>query len=571
MKKKEKLKLGAFHIGNADPNPNNKPRRSRFSVILTLSILAVGILLILFYVYFKANIDKKDRATEFSHIATIELNAIAARCISLVYNKATAIKLTNTVTVDKLMNKVNKGRVKTVSKYSIPFMSKMMFAGVRPNEKGDGNIVYLDKLCNEDENTLENSATNFTDSVLTNSILSQPFPDNENCITFGPVIIRNDIDTFFIAFAVPVTRTATLAPAQLRAFMKPSDRVEQKGYFIGAIRLTLLDTTMDLIVADYSGNNIKWALTNEDKFVLGDKMAIDSMASIRILDYPLDNWKMYCITEMNYMGTLKSYSWMFIILLVIVSLIYIIVNKYFTILQERTDKLVIANSTNVKLFSIISHDLRNPIAAINNTAEILAEYHTKMDAIQIEQQTTLLLEMSRNVIVLLANLLNWAKINMNEMKYEPQESVLNEIVNDAINQTKGQANIKNIEVLFENTDKQVAVYCDFNMIVTVLRNLISNAIKFSPRDSNIRIAANESNDKEVMIITVRDEGVGMSKEIAANIFHSKITTEGTAREKGTGLGLQLCADFIKRHNSKIGVESEVGKGSTFYFYLKTTK
>ncbi|MDR0926806.1 MAG: HAMP domain-containing histidine kinase [Ignavibacteria bacterium] len=570
-KEKNKNNLLALHIGNAHSHTDKKTKNNTFSIILAVSVLVVGTILVMIYVYFKANVEKEERATEFAHIANVELNAIAAREVSFVYNKATAIKLSKTGTAEEIMTKVNRGRVKTVSKYSVPFRTKMLFAGVMPNEKGDGNGVYLDKYCNEDSEKKDVPSTHFIDSVLNNSILSEPFPDNENCITFGPVKIIADIDTVYILFAVPLTRTVEFSPPQLRSFMQPSDRVNQRGYFIGAIQLTLLDSTMKLIAADYPDKDIKWALTNEDKYVLGDEAAIDAIASTHILDYPLHNWKVHCVTEMNYTRVFKSYSWMFLILLAIVSPTYIIVNKYFNILQKRTNELILANSTNIQLFSIISHDLRNPITAINNTAEVLSDHHSQMDAIQIEQQTKRLVEMSSNVTALLTNLLNWARINMDEMKYDQQENILNEIVDDVINQIKGQATQKNIEVIFENSDKQLSVYCDFNMIVTVLRNLISNAIKFSPRDSNIIISANEAKDKKVVVISVRDEGVGMEEDIAANIFHSKMTTIGTTGEKGTGLGLQLCEEFIKRHNTMIWVESEVGKGSTFYFSLKTTK
>jgi two-component system sensor histidine kinase/response regulator len=168
---------------------------------------------------------------------------------------------------------------------------------------------------------------------------------------------------------------------------------------------------------------------------------------------------------------------------------------------------------------------------------------------------------------LLENLLGWAKSQSGNLSIEQEKIEINDLVNSIFLLQKGNLNIKNIT--FENkVPKSIYAFADLNSIKVVLRNLVSNAIKFTPDKGVITIGANET-DENVQV-SVADSGVGIPEENIPKLFDSKkhISTYGTNREAGSGLGLVLCKNFVEKNEGKIWVESEVGKGTTFYFTLK---
>ncbi len=228
------------------------------------------------------------------------------------------------------------------------------------------------------------------------------------------------------------------------------------------------------------------------------------------------------------------------------------------------------NRTKDKFFSIIAHDLRNPFHAIIGFSELLSKEYYTMD----DQQKIGLLELinvsSESAFNLLENLLQWARTQTDKIKFNPENIDIAEIVRSTINFLSITAEKKRIK-LKNKIENHTLVFADRNMITTVMRNLISNAVKFTQNDGEVKVSASTKDD--MMEIHVSDNGVGMNKETLGKLFRIDTyhSTSGTSGESGTGLGLIICKEFIEKHGGKIKVVSEEKKGSTFSFTLPKAK
>ena len=242
----------------------------------------------------------------------------------------------------------------------------------------------------------------------------------------------------------------------------------------------------------------------------------------------------------------------------------------FQILEQK-EELERLNATKDKFFSIIAHDLRNPFSALLNMAELLNDTYSQISAVKAKEIIKIIYNSSNQIYQLLENLLIWARSSVGRVSFDPTANELNSICSSVINGLELQSKVKNINISIVDTEFKKYVLCDINMIETVIRNLISNAIKFSNNDSVITIDINEyQENSNYYIIKISDTGVGIPLAKQTKIFDisEKTTTRGTNNEVGTGLGLILCKEFIDRHNCKIWVESEVGTGTTFCFTLQ---
>ncbi|MDE5419857.1 tetratricopeptide repeat-containing sensor histidine kinase [Labilibaculum sp. DW002] len=233
-------------------------------------------------------------------------------------------------------------------------------------------------------------------------------------------------------------------------------------------------------------------------------------------------------------------------------------------LKDSEDKLRTANKTKDKMFSLIAHDLRGSIGNISNGLRMMLT--DKELNLSEEDKTEFLVSLfhsADNSFELLENLLFWAKNQTSTISANLQMVDASSIINSNIGLLAELAKIKSIK-LFTSSNASVEVYVDWNMINTVLRNLISNAIKFTHKEGSIEI---KSEIGEYFVkISVIDNGIGMMPEQIENIYEGK-TTDGTANEKGTGLGITLCRDFLVKNHGQMMVESEVDKGSTFSFII----
>lgn len=223
------------------------------------------------------------------------------------------------------------------------------------------------------------------------------------------------------------------------------------------------------------------------------------------------------------------------------------------------------NAEKDKFFSIIAHDLRGPLGAFMGLTEMMVDDSQCFTSEQHKELTLDLSHSARNIYNLLENLLEWSKMQRGLTVFKPQMLNLKDLVNDCTKIVIESARNKTVEISINISDKQ-EVFADTNMVQTVIRNLVSNAIKFTSNGGKVTISAGPG-ENNMITIAVKDNGIGMTTEMQENLFRidSKNNRPGTEGEPSTGLGLLLCKEFIENHNGKIWVESEQGKGSTFYF------
>lgn len=235
-------------------------------------------------------------------------------------------------------------------------------------------------------------------------------------------------------------------------------------------------------------------------------------------------------------------------------------------LEKYLEELKELNATKDKFFSILAHDLKNPFGALKNLAEILKDMYQEFSE---EERTEIIDEMnktSKKLYELLEDLLTWSRSQRGVIPFNPEEIFLKHITGNCIELLRESAKSKSIN-LIDETDANLKIVCDVNMITTVVRNLLNNAIKFTPENGEVKIF-NEENENEI-IVAVKDTGIGISDEDKPKLFRIDVhhTTIGTSQEKGTGLGLILCKEFVEKHGGRIWVESELGKGATFKFTI----
>jgi len=220
------------------------------------------------------------------------------------------------------------------------------------------------------------------------------------------------------------------------------------------------------------------------------------------------------------------------------------------------------NATKDKFFSIIAHDLKNPLQGLLSAAEVLNSYY---DAFNEEKKKELIRRFynsSQQFAALLKNLLTWSMSQQGKIKLTPQKIAIAEIIEENLDLVKENAGKKNITLSAE-LERNAFAWADKDMIRTVFRNLLSNAVKFTNRGGEVIVKTRIVENRIEIIIG--DNGVGIDPEDIPNLFKvdTHITTKGTAGEKGTGLGLILCKEFVEKNNGTIDVVSTPGKGTTF--------
>lgn len=230
--------------------------------------------------------------------------------------------------------------------------------------------------------------------------------------------------------------------------------------------------------------------------------------------------------------------------------------------KKYMQELETANATRDKFFSIIAHDLKSPFNAILGFSKLLFDDYNNFNE---EEKLTIIENIklsSESTYKLLQNLLEWARMQTNQIVIKSEDLDISVIINDTIDLLKSQAEQKNIRI-FSSVRFNTLIYADENIIKTVLRNLISNAIKFSHPGNKVKIFSEKVEDK--IRISVQDFGVGLSDAEKENLFKldSKYKRPGTQNERGTGIGLMLCKEFIERNGGFIEIESSTDSGSIF--------
>jgi PAS domain S-box-containing protein len=237
-------------------------------------------------------------------------------------------------------------------------------------------------------------------------------------------------------------------------------------------------------------------------------------------------------------------------------------------LQTYSYKLESMNANKEKLLSIIAHDLKSPLTSVKGFAEYVLSDKGLLSVDEIKNAVGYIYESSNNFQKILEGLLDWGRAIRNQLEFEPMFYNLKEQVEEIINQQR--INLKKKEITIFDKIKDVNVFADKKLIDVTLRNILGNAIKFTPKNGTITISQIENKDDSITI-SISDNGIGMTKEMVDNLFKDTYTTSerGTEGEKGTGLGLAICREIINNHEGEIWVESKENIGTTIYFTLKT--
>lgn len=237
-------------------------------------------------------------------------------------------------------------------------------------------------------------------------------------------------------------------------------------------------------------------------------------------------------------------------------------------LQIKILELDTANSTKNRLFSLISHDIRNPFTSILGLSELLDKNYDTYEEVQRKKLTNMIRTSSESIYSQLSNMLDWARGQLNNLQINPQHCRLAWVVKDTVSIQQPVAQNKNIDIQI-HIDDHCAVYADIEMLKAIIRNLTSNAIKFTPSNGTVKISAQHLAGQSMTQITIADTGVGISPENIDNILNTDTvhSTYGTDKEPGTGLGIAICIQFVKSNNGRLEIESELGKGTAFKVFL----
>ena len=235
-------------------------------------------------------------------------------------------------------------------------------------------------------------------------------------------------------------------------------------------------------------------------------------------------------------------------------------------IEQSEQELRLLNAAKNKFFSIIAHDLKNPFHTVMGYSYLLSKDYDRFTEEERRKFAGDINHSTNNIFRLLQNLLEWSKAQTGRLKYTPIEVEFRRILENSLSVLRSLAEQKKIQLNFSCNDDLV-VFADPQMIETVLRNLINNAIKFTPEKGLIEIAAEQIENR--VRICVRDSGVGISEEDMQNLFRidSKVKRKGTNDEDGSGLGLILCKEFVDKNSGMLWVESMPGKGSCFSFTI----
>ena len=240
------------------------------------------------------------------------------------------------------------------------------------------------------------------------------------------------------------------------------------------------------------------------------------------------------------------------------------------IIEKQNAELKATLSNRDKMYSVIAHDLRSPMASIRMVLNLVVQ---SASAETVGPELYMLLDQanreSEEVHDLLDNLLKWTKSQTGRLNVVLQELDLNDIVPGVVEIFDVIAQTKHITLELKKTDAPLKVTADNDMLKTVLRNFMSNAVKFSPENSTIQILM--ANEGDFARVSVKDQGVGIAADRLGSIFHKGETTYGTGGEEGSGLGLQLCQHFARKNGGDCYVESVEGEGSTFSFTVPLKK
>jgi PAS domain S-box-containing protein len=236
-------------------------------------------------------------------------------------------------------------------------------------------------------------------------------------------------------------------------------------------------------------------------------------------------------------------------------------------IKLKNELLQTLNAEKDKFFSIIAHDLKGPMSAFVAVTQILTEDIQNMTLDEIRDITISMKTDATNIYKLLENLLEWSRLKRGVMEFKPEKLNIRKMISTGIEVVSMPARNKGIEIVID-VPVNLDVTADAHMFETVIRNLVSNSVKFTTTGGKVIVSASVNQDNDIEI-RISDNGIGMTPELKSKLFmlNEKTSRPGTEGESSTGLGLLLCKEFIEKHDGRIWVESEVGKGSVFNFTI----
>lgn len=272
------------------------------------------------------------------------------------------------------------------------------------------------------------------------------------------------------------------------------------------------------------------------------------------------------LKQLGYVTTLMLLGFVFFVLLKYFDKIKLnkILEEKNHIIEASERELKIINAAKNKFFSIIAHDLKNPLHSVLGYSSLLSKDYDRFSDNERRKFASDINQSTNNIFRLLQNLLEWSRSQTGRLTFEPLEIELKKLLDNSVNVLYSVAEQKNIRINFDYNE-ELKIFADPLMIETILRNLINNAIKFTPENGEIAIAAKQTENE--IEICVTDTGTGISETDRVNLFRidSKVKRKGTNNEDGSGLGLILCKEFVEKNNGTIWVESSPGIGSSFHF------
>ncbi len=284
-------------------------------------------------------------------------------------------------------------------------------------------------------------------------------------------------------------------------------------------------------------------------------------------------WKIYKRDELKYRRIAKNIGIIILIALILLTIVMIWVwllrkqiKKKTKNINRKNQELQKLNTEKDKFLSLIAHDLRSPFNSIIGFSDLLANQVNNIDSTKIAEYSNIIRNSSNRAMDLLTNLMEWSRSQTGRMNFNPKYFEINDAIKKTVYLFSDIAAQKSISIDLELLPGKT-VYADKEMVSTILRNLFSNAIKFTPKGGNIKVFSRVKQNK--VVISIQDTGVGLSQSAIEHLFNmgSNSSTPGTHKEQGTGLGLILCKEFIEKHKESIWVESEPDKGAVFYFTL----
>ncbi len=236
-------------------------------------------------------------------------------------------------------------------------------------------------------------------------------------------------------------------------------------------------------------------------------------------------------------------------------------------IQSKNEELLKVNAEKDKFFSIIAHDLRSPLSGFMGITELMIDKSMEISREELYEMAVVMRKSASNIFRLLGNLLEWSRLQRGLTSFTPELILLSSIISDSLNQIIEDANKKDIIIVFE-IPEDLSLWADKNMLESIIRNLVSNAVKFTPKGGRVTVSA-KSDSGKLVEISIRDTGIGISKQMIPNLFllDSKTNRKGTEGEYSTGLGLIICKDFVEKHGGELLIESEEGRGSLFSFTI----